>query len=379
MEVAFRDNTRYKGSANAVATTWVVSFSQLRERDTFAADLLEFISCIEWKAVPWYLLPKRDSEEEMENAIGTLCRREEDHTEPDEEEWYDTHRLVHLATRIWFNKNDNSSKVVKDAIRHVAHVFPFTAYDRELIIWRAYLPHSLRLLNGGQHCNKSDISELCLRVGICLGKNGRLRESLVWVEKACQQRDHLSEDDPERLASQYHLAIIYTLDRQMENSILLLERIVQVRMKTPYSERPSLLASLDAPARAYALNGQGHKAREILERVVEAEEKTLPPENYQLLLLQQTLARAYEACNQMHKAVPLHEKVVRTREKILAPGHPDILHAQHTLARSYLLAGQEQRAVPLLEQVIDARDTTLSSEHPNRREPCMHAPPSQTE
>jgi predicted metal-dependent phosphotriesterase family hydrolase len=56
-----------------VATTWVVSFSQIRERDAAAAELLAFISYVEWKAIPRSLLPEAQSEGEMEEAIGTLC------------------------------------------------------------------------------------------------------------------------------------------------------------------------------------------------------------------------------------------------------------------------------------------------------------------
>jgi hypothetical protein len=58
MSREFRDDTRYKETANAVATTWVVSFSQIRDRYTAAASLLAFMSCIEWKAIPRSLLPR---------------------------------------------------------------------------------------------------------------------------------------------------------------------------------------------------------------------------------------------------------------------------------------------------------------------------------
>jgi hypothetical protein len=46
MSREFRDDTRYEGSGNAVATTWLVSFNQLRQTETAAAELLSFISCI---------------------------------------------------------------------------------------------------------------------------------------------------------------------------------------------------------------------------------------------------------------------------------------------------------------------------------------------
>ena len=46
MNREFHD-TRYQGSANAVATTWVVSFNLLKARDADTMDLLAFMSCID--------------------------------------------------------------------------------------------------------------------------------------------------------------------------------------------------------------------------------------------------------------------------------------------------------------------------------------------
>jgi hypothetical protein len=48
----FYDSIRYPGSQNAVATTWLVSFDQIRRTDKTAAELLSFISQIEPKAIP---------------------------------------------------------------------------------------------------------------------------------------------------------------------------------------------------------------------------------------------------------------------------------------------------------------------------------------
>jgi len=57
----------------AAAYAEVLSFSQIREPDAVMADLLTFMSCIEWKAIPHSILPGVQSEERMEKAIGTLC------------------------------------------------------------------------------------------------------------------------------------------------------------------------------------------------------------------------------------------------------------------------------------------------------------------
>ncbi|KAL2289486.1 hypothetical protein FJTKL_01757 [Diaporthe vaccinii] len=85
MSREFHDSTRYEGSQNAVATTWIVSFDQIRRSDGAAADLLAFMSCIEPKAIPQSMLPRCELEEEMVKV-------------------FDMHSLVYLATRIWIQR-----------------------------------------------------------------------------------------------------------------------------------------------------------------------------------------------------------------------------------------------------------------------------------
>ncbi|RAR09054.1 kinesin light chain 2 [Stemphylium lycopersici] len=321
MSEEFRDDTRYKGSANAVATTWTVSFSQLRERDAVAADLLSFMSCVEWKAIPRSLLPEAQSEGEMEKAIGTLCgysflvrrdsdnqatsggskqERDVDHA-TEAEEWYDIHRLVHLATRIWVKKHCNAGEVVETAVRHVADVFPSDDYKNRAM-WRGYLPHALRLLSSGQHSSASEQSKLCLLVGRCLQADGRIQEAVVWLERACEQRSQLGRDHPAQLSSQYVLATAYQADGQVHKAVRLLEHVVEVEEKTLAAEHPDRLASQHELATAYQADGQVHKAVGLLEHVVEVEEKTLAAEHPDRLASQHELATAYQADGQVHKA-----------------------------------------------------------------------------
>jgi tetratricopeptide (TPR) repeat protein len=385
MSREFRDDTRYKGSANAVATTWVVSFSQIRERDAAAANLLAFISCVEWKAIPRSLLPEAQSEGQIEEAIGTLCgysflaRRNGDNQATSEgskqgrdvdqameaEEWYDIHRLVHLATRIWVKKHGNAGEVVEDAVRHVADVFPSDDYENRAM-WRGYLPHALRLLDSGQDNSIREQSKLCLLVGRCLREDGRIREAVVWLERSCQQRSQLGEDDLDRLLSQHALAMAYQADGQVHKAVALLKHVVEVRKKTLAAEHPFRLASQHALAMAYQADGQVYKAVALLEHVVEVRKKTLAAEHPFRLASQHELAGAYQADGQVHKAVALLEHVVEVREKTLVPEHPDRLASQHELARAYRADGQVHKAVALLEHVVEVREKTLVPEHPDR-------------
>ncbi|KAL6362697.1 hypothetical protein LRP88_04000 [Fusarium phalaenopsidis] len=115
----FHYRTRYRGSQNAVATTWRVSFDQILEHDPIAANLLRFISRIERKDIPLSILPRGDLEEELTYSVGTLCSytflvpRED-------QEVYDMHSLVHLATRIWVQRNGLTLETITAACKHLA-------------------------------------------------------------------------------------------------------------------------------------------------------------------------------------------------------------------------------------------------------------------
>ena len=92
----FEDEGRYRDTKNPVATTWLVSFEQIRRRDPLAADFLSFTSCVDPRDIPQSLLPPAASRKEID-AIGTLSaysfvsQRSADQS-------LDFHRLVHLAT-----------------------------------------------------------------------------------------------------------------------------------------------------------------------------------------------------------------------------------------------------------------------------------------
>lgn len=49
-----------------------------------------------------------------------LSRRDDSKMEEQEEEWYDIHRLVHLATRIWVEKRGDAARVREEAVWQVA-------------------------------------------------------------------------------------------------------------------------------------------------------------------------------------------------------------------------------------------------------------------
>ncbi|KAL8310400.1 hypothetical protein RB597_010306 [Gaeumannomyces tritici] len=365
MSREFHDKTRHKSSRNAVATTWLVSFDQIRKSDPAAADLLFFLSCIEPKAIPQSILPRLEVKEQMVHAIGTLCgcafltRRGDSQV-------FDMHSLVHLATRIWIQREGRTATAHGKATRHLAEVFPDDDYANRSL-WREYLPHVFKALQGSEGVDTEEKSNLCFWVGRCLRVDGRAKEAVTYLRKAWQWRDgHFAEDHLWRLASQHALAIAYRDNGQVRQAVALLEQVVAIWAKTFADDHPDRLASQHALAMAYRANGQVRQAVALLEQVVAIRAKTFAEDHPNRLGSQHALAMAYRDNGQVRQAVALLEQVVAIRIKTLAENHPSRLGSQHALAMAYRANGQVRQAVALLEQVVAIRAKTLADDHPDR-------------
>lgn len=81
------------------------------------------MSCIKWKGVPLSLLSTIQPETVIYNAIGTICSYLFV-TKREGEDVYCIHRLVHLAMRIWLDRNRQGVGARKKAVEHVAKAFP---------------------------------------------------------------------------------------------------------------------------------------------------------------------------------------------------------------------------------------------------------------
>ncbi|KAL5116347.1 hypothetical protein ACEQ8H_005695 [Pleosporales sp. CAS-2024a] len=386
MSNEFRDSTRYTSSANAVARTWVVSFIQIQKHDSVAAGLLKFVSCVEWKAIPRSLLPLSKSDAHMEEAIGTLCGysflvrrdgsghgqngRDNDKAGADNsEEWFDMHRLVHLATQIWTNEHGDLKKIMGDAVRHVGNIFPNGHHENQHL-WREYMPHALRLLRVEQACNMEERSRLCYAVGSCMYSEGRIQESVAWLEECCRLRMLSQETEEDLLSAQYTLGWAYYADGQMRNAVELLETVVKARPveKLGAVDHPDRLTSQHTTGWTYRAtylpDVQAKKAVPLLETIVKAEEM-IAVDDLKRIASQHILAVAYHATRQIKKAVELLETVVKV-EETLAADHPNRLASQHELACVYYKDGQTQKAMKILEAVVRMRDKVLAEDHPSR-------------
>jgi tetratricopeptide (TPR) repeat protein len=365
MSAKFYDNTRYQDAQNAVATTWLVSFEQIRVNHCGAADLLSFISCIEPKAIPRSLLPRLGSEETMESAIGTLSgyafleSRGVDDT-------YDMHSLVHLATRIWIQEQARLEETTSNAVKHFNTTFPSPNLANRQV-WRIYFPHAFRLLSRNGASGTKERYDLCFQVGRCLHKDRRFKEAVRYLEETASWRTaSLLDNDTDRLSSEYELAKAYLNDRRIKEAIEILEHVVEIQKTTLDEKDHDRLATEHELATAYISNRQIQEAIKILEHVVEIDKTMLDEKDADRLTTEQELAGAYLGDNRIKEGIKMFKHVIKIEKTTLNEEDHERLTTEHKLARAYLSDGRIEEAIKMFEDVIKIQKTTLNEEDYDR-------------
>ena len=345
----FRDNTRYKGSKNSIAATWLVSFNQIRQAHPVAADLLSFMSCIECKAIPRSILPCVVRKEQMVYAIGML-RAYAFLAERDNGDCYDMHRLVHLAIKAWIGKEGEMQRVKESVAAHLKEKLSMAHKDNRSE-WRHYLPHALRFLRNTEDWRDVTRYELCMYVGSCLRIDNQLNEAVALLQEAVSwYKDYMEETSPARLEVQEELALAYMDNGQVLMSIQLFEEVFRVQGKIFKPDNPNRLITQHSLAVVYQLNGQFAKSIKLLEEVNETENSLPEDRNHSPLLSQYELAVAYQESGQVKLAIEMLEKIIAVykRDYPTLEGVLD-LEMRRQLAMSYQMDGKPECAIEILE------------------------------
>ncbi|KAH7012213.1 uncharacterized protein B0I36DRAFT_300066 [Microdochium trichocladiopsis] len=330
----FRDSTRYRNSRNAIATTWIVSFEQILKSDPVAVDLLSFTACIEPKAIPQWIMPGSESEEN-EWAIGILCgysflaRRGDD-------DIFEMHSLVHMATREWIKKQDRHERVAYDAIRRFNDIFPPSDHENRKR-WRQCMPHAMRLLHDTQASETEHRYELVFHVGRCMHIDRRFKEAIRCFEE--MWRWGKNGNTGERLSKEHiesWLASAYLNDRRIKEAIEILEHTVAVQRETLDERDHSRLASEHMLAGAYLNDRRIKEAIEMFEHVVAIWRETLDEKDHDRLASEYELAGAYLDDRRIKEAIEMFEHVVAVEAHIYAEDDPERVLSVDLLADAYI-------------------------------------------
>ena len=361
----FEDDGRYHNIKNPVATTWLISFEQISQRDTLAAMYLCLMACVEPKGIPESLLPAGPTRKKQMDAIGTLNAYSFVTRRPTSSV-LDLHRLVHLAIRNWLSENCHITEWASKAVTRLAEVFPNSRHENRNV-WRAYLPHaSYALLSPDVGQNKEHRVELLEKVGMCLLSDGRYSEAESHLLEVTEIRQRvLGVEHPDTLTSVSNLASVLGRQGKYETAEEMNQRALQGSEKVLGLEHPDTLTS--ANNLALVLHGQGkyEAAEKMNRRALQGREKVLGVEHPDTLTSVSDLALVLRNQGKYEAAEEMNRRALQGREKVLGVEHPDTLTSVSNLAVVLRNRGKYEAAEEMNRRALEGSEKVLGLEHPD--------------
>ncbi|KAF2180627.1 TPR-like protein, partial [Zopfia rhizophila CBS 207.26] len=364
----FEGERRYHDLKNPIATTWLISFDQIRDCDPLAAEYLSLMSCVELKIIPQSLLPPVRPKKRMIDAIGTLTaysfisRRLGGQS-------FDIHRLVHLATRNWLREQESLVEWSQKTVERLTEVFPDDDHKNRNL-WRAYFPHAACVLASTLVPRDAKGRAVLLeRSGLCLLSDGRYTEAEEQLVQVMEiRKDALGKEHPDTLTSLSNLAWALRNQGKQKEAEAMDRRALERRERVLGNEHPGTLTSLSNLALVLRNQGKYEEAGVMSRRALEGRKKMLEKEHPDTLGSVRNLACLLNDQGKYQEAEAMSRRALEGREKVLGNNHSDTLRSINDLALILRNQGKYEEAEAMSRRALKGREKVLGNEHPDTLE-----------
>lgn len=360
----FEDESRYGDAKNPVATTWVISFVQIRQRNPLAAELLSFMACIESKDIPLSILPQSSSSKESIEAIGTL-NAYSFITRHKTNDMLDLHRLVHLATRNWLHMEAQLKNQELIVLRHLEEVFPSDDYKNRTL-WRSYLSHAKRILDSPLHdASNSEKQKLLRQFGDCVYEDGRYHDAVYAYQQVLDARKKdLGEKHPRTLTVMHNLARSFAQQGYFKEAEELHSAELELSKVVLGDEHTDTLCSTDSLAMCYWGQDRLKEAEDLELSTLKTRKKVLGNKHKDTLSSIGNLARIYADQGRLEKAEDLELSTLEIIRTVLGADHPNTLTNMQNLASTWRSQGKNAKAIAMMKECVQRRQSALGPDHP---------------
>ncbi|KAF7536134.1 hypothetical protein G7054_g4775 [Neopestalotiopsis clavispora] len=302
----FEDEGRYHDVKNPVATTWLISFEQVRQRDPLAADYLSFMACVDAKDIPQSLLPSGTSRKKEIEAIGTL---------------------------------QGYSFIAKGAVM-----------EARITQLGADHPRTLESVN---------------KLAFMLASQGEYEEAEKMNRRALDGYEKaLGEDHPETLISVEHLGHVLQYQGKYEEAEQICRRALNGNEKALGEDHPETLLSANNLGTILLDQGRYEEAEQMNRRALNGREKVLGKDHPDTLTSVDNLAGTLRDQGKYQEAEQMNRRALDGYEKALGKDHPDTLTSVHNLAIILWKKGNYEEGERMIRRALDGREKVLGKNHP---------------
>lgn len=407
----FEVHGRYKTTKNSIATTWLISISQLTLSNPVATNLLSFMACLSNNNIVESLLPPAPSKKLGLEAIGALkaysfirkrIRERENETS------FDIHPLVHLASRNWLRNERKLQLWTTNAVSRLVELLPDGGHKNRKT-WTAYLPHAQYILTSAV-VEKDDLQLVVLaeKLAKCLYSNGEYAEAYQVYERALELRRQASGlENRDTLRNMFGMAEALNHQGKHKQAEYQHREILELRKKVLGPKDPEVGRSMNYLAQALYDSGSYFQAEQVHRDALALQNEVLHPEHPNALTtmgyIAQTLGKQgkYQEAEEIHRNLlevrlrvqgeqypgtlatmsclgvarrdlgnyaeseETHRRVLNIRIKILGNRHPHTLITRRWLADALLHQGKFQEALRVNQEALEIQTESLGVKHPN--------------
>ncbi|HJT56441.1 MAG TPA: tetratricopeptide repeat protein [Ktedonobacteraceae bacterium] len=363
-----------------VATTWALSFEQVKQESAAAADLLCLCAFLAPDAIPEEMLTRGAAELgpvlgavvgdtfKLNEALEVLRRYSLVRRNADTH-MLSIHRLVQTVHRDSMDQETQRTWAER-TVRTISAAFPEIDYgtgENHQYYLQYYLPHiqECATLITQYKLHFAEAAQLLYRAGIFLYFHGFYPQSQSLHQQALTIREQvLGVDNPTIAESLNALAMHSRLQGNYEQAEELHRQALAIRKKTLRPDDPAVAESLNNLGVLYRNQGKYEQAEPLLEKALSIYEQTLGSEHPNTMYSFINLAKLYAKQGKYEQAERLLQQALTNSERVFKTEHPLIAQPLNLLARLSFEQGNNERAEILWKQSLAILEKTLGLEHP---------------
>lgn len=203
------------------------------------------------------------------------------------------------------------------------------------------------------------------RIGISLGRAGRLQEAEELLHNTVLQQEVLLGDEhPDTIRTRGLLSWSLFARGDLAGARLLREAVLELQERVLGPEHFDTLRTRGNLAMTLLWMGESAAGQKLMESVLAAQERHLGPEHPDTFKARANLAKALADQGEFDAARNLLAEVLAVQGRVLGEEHPDALASRANLSLMLLDAGDLSGARQLLDSVLSAQISVLGARHP---------------
>ena len=369
-----RRGTAGRDHPHPVTTTFRLTYEQVRQQHSLAADLLCLCAFLVPEGIPeeFFLAGTADpfvtDLYQFDQAIAALRNFSLVQRQP-EMQMLSLHRLVQVILQEGMSEREHMQW--QQRVVHLLNAaFPAVTSDTGTEIWEPcerLLPHVMTCAAALPAClQNQEFAELLLKAADYLDQRSQYERAKSLYQQALQIQIQLFGLEHPKVASlQSKLAYLYRLLGNYAQAIPLFQAASHVLEQALGLEHPEVAYPLEGLAMVYYEQGKYELAEPLQQRALQIREQARGLEHLEVALSLNRLGNVYSEQGKYALAEGVYQRALQIRERTLGPEHFRVAGPLNNLGDLYREQGKYELAESLFQRAVHINEQALGPAHPD--------------